>query len=139
MQWKWKACYILSAADCAESHLTATYVADAPGDGALFARSRSLVGLALDAEVHDVITTDGAVVDNNVPSPESYSVPLRSVNNQPVRPEPHTSTHLLDLEALLVAAVCAGTGLGNLRLGRRRIGHIDVRHGCCGCGVAGSW
>ena len=69
--------------------MTATYVADAPGDGALFARSRSLVGLALDAEVHDVITTDGAVVDNNVPSPESYSVPLRSVNNQPVRSRPH--------------------------------------------------
>ena len=116
-----------------------TYVADAPGDGALFARGRSLVGLALDAEVHDVITADGAVVDDNVPSPESYSVPLRSVNNQPVRLKPHAPTHLLDLEALLVTTICAGSGLGNLCLGRRRIGHIDVRHGCGGCGVAGSW
>ena len=139
MQWKWKACYALSVASGAECRSSVTYVADAPGDGALFARGRSLVGLALDAEVHDVITADGAVVDDNVPSPESYSVPLRSVNNQPVRVEPHTPTHLLDFEALLVAAVCAGTGLGDLRLGRRRIGHIDVRHGCGGCGVAGSW
>jgi hypothetical protein len=139
MQWKWKACYMLSVASGAGCRSTVTYVADTPGDGAFLARSRSLVGLALDAEVHDVVTADGAVVDDNVPSPESYSVPLRSVNNQPVRVEPHTPTHLLDLEALLVAAVCAGTSLGNLCLGRRRIGHIDVRHVCGGCGVAGSW
>src|SRR5690242_2647654 len=114
-----------------------TYVADAPGNGALFARSRSLVGLALDAEVHDVVTADGAVVDYNVPSPESYSVPLRSVNHQPVLLEPYATTHLLDFEALLVARVCAGAGLGDLCLGRGRICHINVRHGVCGCGGCG--
>jgi hypothetical protein len=27
-------------------------------------------------QVHDVVTADGAVVDNNVPGPESDSVPL---------------------------------------------------------------
>jgi hypothetical protein len=53
-----------------------THVADAPGDGALLARGRRLVRLALDAEVHDVVTANGAVVDNNVPRPESYRVPL---------------------------------------------------------------
>ena len=57
-----------------------TYVADAPGDGALLARGRGLVSLALDAEVHDVVAADGAVVDDNVPRPERYSVPLRSVS-----------------------------------------------------------
>jgi hypothetical protein len=57
-----------------------TYIADTPGDGALLARSGSLVGLALDAEVHDVVTADGAVVDDDIPSPESYSVPLGAVS-----------------------------------------------------------
>ena len=35
-----------------------------------------LVGLALDAEVHDVVATDGAVVHHDVPGPQSHSVPL---------------------------------------------------------------
>ena len=120
-----------------KDRVTPTYVADAPGDGALFARGRRLVGLALDTEVHNVVTANGAVVDNDVPSPESYSIPLCSVNTQPILPEPHMPTHLLDLEALLVAGICAGTSLGDLCLGRRRICHIDVRHGCCECGGCG--
>ena len=35
-----------------------------------------LVGLALDAEVHDVVATDGAVVHHDVPGPQSHGVPL---------------------------------------------------------------
>jgi hypothetical protein len=35
-----------------------------------------LVGLAVDAKVHDVVTADGAVVDDDVPSPEGDCVPL---------------------------------------------------------------
>ena len=97
-----------------------------------------MVGLAFNAEVHDVIAADGAVVNDDVPSPKSNGVPLPQCE-QLLLAWKLGIAHLLDLEALLVAAVCAGTGLGNLRLGRRRIGHIDVRHGCCGCGVAGSW
>jgi hypothetical protein len=53
-----------------------TCVANAPGDGALLAGGGGLVRLAFNAKVHDVITANGAVVDNNVPSPESYRVPL---------------------------------------------------------------
>jgi hypothetical protein len=45
-------------------------------NSALFARSRRLVGLAVDAQVHDVVTADGAVVDDDVPGPESDCVPL---------------------------------------------------------------
>lgn len=71
-----------------QESVTLTHVADAPGDGALFARGRCLVGLALDAEVHDVVAANSAVVDNNVPGPESDGVPLRSVNTQPILPEP---------------------------------------------------
>lgn len=53
-----------------------TYVADAPRHGAFFARRRRLVGLAFDAQIHDVVTANGAVVDNDIPSPEGYGVPL---------------------------------------------------------------
>jgi hypothetical protein len=53
-----------------------TYIADAPCDGALFAGGRGLVCLALDAQVHDVVTADGAVVDDNVPGPQRDGVPL---------------------------------------------------------------
>ena len=35
-----------------------------------------LVGLALDAQVHDVVPADGAVVHHDVPGPQRYRVPL---------------------------------------------------------------
>lgn len=54
-----------------------TYVADAPGYSALLTSGRGLVCLALDAEVHDVISADGAVVDDYIPGPQSHSIPLR--------------------------------------------------------------
>lgn len=80
-------------------------VADAPSDCALLARSGGLVGLTLDAKVHDVVAADGAVVNDDVPSPESNGVPL------------------LDLEALLAFAVTT------LLLDHGgRIGHVDVGH-----------
>ena len=44
----------------------ATHIADPPGHGALLWRHTGLVGLALDAQVHDVVAADGAVVYNNV-------------------------------------------------------------------------
>jgi len=82
-------------------------IADSPCYCALFTRSRCLVGLTLDAEIHNVVTADGAVVDDNVPGPKSYSVPL------------------LDFESLLALV---GTRFGGLGL-HRRICHIHVRHG----------
>mmetsp|Transcript_16529 Transcript_16529/g.39678 ORF Transcript_16529/g.39678 Transcript_16529/m.39678 type:complete len:232 (-) Transcript_16529:279-974(-) len=51
-------------------------VAHAPRHCALLARLRTLVGLALDAGVHDVIAADGTVVHNDVPGPECDGVPL---------------------------------------------------------------
>jgi len=53
-----------------------THVADSPRDSALLTRRGCLVGLTVDAQVHDVVAANGAVVDNNVPSPESDCVPL---------------------------------------------------------------
>lgn len=73
------------------------YIAHTPGDRALLAGGRGLVGLALDAQVHYVIPANRAVVHDNVwkgrtwsvvpcynlrvqghtPSPEGDSVPLK--------------------------------------------------------------
>ena len=51
-------------------------VAHPPGHGALLAGGAGLVGLALDAQVHDVVPADGAVVHHDVPGPQSDGVPL---------------------------------------------------------------
>ena len=51
-------------------------VAHAPRDGALLGGRRRLVGLALDAQVHDVVPADGAVVHDDVPGPQRHCVPL---------------------------------------------------------------
>lgn len=51
-------------------------VADTPGNGTLFIDSRSLVCLTLNAEIHDMVTADSAVVDDDVPRPQSDCVPL---------------------------------------------------------------
>jgi hypothetical protein len=92
-----------------------TYIADSPRHGALFAGGGRLVGLTLDAQVHDVVPADGTVIDYNVPGPEGDGVPL------------------LDFEAGLLAVV--GAGLGDLGLSCRcgSVGHGNVGHGqvCC--------
>ena len=51
-------------------------VADTPCDGALFGGGGRLVGLALDAQIHDVVAADGAVVDDDIPGPECNGIPL---------------------------------------------------------------
>lgn len=56
------------------------YVADTPGDCAFLAGGGGLVGLAFDAEVHDVVTANGAVVDDDIPRPESDRIPLSEVS-----------------------------------------------------------
>lgn len=57
-----------------------TYVADSPSHRALLRRSRSLVGLAVNAKVHDVVAADSAVVDNDVPCPQGNGVPLQNLS-----------------------------------------------------------
>lgn len=57
---------------CSRNILISTvknYVADPPSDGALLCGSRSLVGLAVDAQVHDMVAADSAIVDYYVPRP----------------------------------------------------------------------
>jgi hypothetical protein len=72
MQWKWKACCAVSfVRDQGDTH-----VADPPGDGALLAGGGGLVGLALYAQLHNMVPADGAVVNDDVPGPERDGVPL---------------------------------------------------------------
>jgi hypothetical protein len=78
MQWKWKACCCVLVQ--MSEMLSKTYVADAPGYCAFLASSGGLVGLAFNAEVHDVVTANGAVVNNDIPCPESDRVPLSNVS-----------------------------------------------------------
>lgn len=89
-------------------------VTDAPSHGAFIASDRGLVRLALNAEIHNVVTADGTVVDHYVPRPQSHCVPL------------------LDFEALLLFVLAIGVaGFASLlgdRGGAGRIGHVDVRH-----------
>jgi len=53
-----------------------TYVAYPPSDSALLRRGRSLIGLAVNAQIHNVVAADGAVVDDDVPRPERNCIPL---------------------------------------------------------------
>lgn len=42
------------------------HIANTPSNSALFTCSRSLIGLALNAQVHDVVTADGTVIHHNI-------------------------------------------------------------------------
>lgn len=83
-------------------------VADAPSNSAFLARSGCLIRLALDTEIHDVVSANGTVINDNIPSPERDGIPL------------------LDLEFLLFGAlaVCGVCTSG-------RVAHFDVGHAVC--------
>ena len=51
-------------------------VADTPSGVAVLIRSRHLVCLTVNAKIHDVVPADRAVVNDDVPSPQSDGVPL---------------------------------------------------------------
>lgn len=51
-------------------------VADSPGNSALVVGSRNLIGLTLNAEVHNMVSADGAVIHHNVPCPQCHRVPF---------------------------------------------------------------
>jgi len=82
-------------------------ITDTPSDGTLFTDSTSLVCLALDTEVHDMIAANSTVLDNNVPRPQSYGVPL------------------LNLKSGFLAGSVGRFSLGD----RLRVLHINVGHG----------
>ena len=55
----------------------------APRHDAVLGGRRRLVGLALDAEVHDVVAADGAVLHDDVPAPERDGRPLLDLRGGP--------------------------------------------------------
>lgn len=93
-------------------------VANTPSNSTFFAGGGSLVCLTFYAQVHNMIAADGAVVDDNVPSPKSYSIPLFDFE----------LLSAFDCFALILSLV-----LGLVR--DRRIAHLDVGHG----GLAARW
>ena len=61
-------------------------VAHSPGHCALLTGGTGLVGLTLDAQVHDVVPADGAVVHHDVPGPQGARVPF--LHLEPALPAP---------------------------------------------------
>ena len=53
-----------------------THITDPPRNRTLLIRRRRLVGLTFDTKIHDMVAADGAVVDYDIPGPESDGVPL---------------------------------------------------------------
>lgn len=67
--------FSLTVSRCGQLHVT-----DSPCNGTLLTCGGRLVSLALNAEVHDVVAANGAVVDNDIPTPKGYRVPLYVVS-----------------------------------------------------------
>ena len=51
-------------------------IAHAPSHGTFFRSHGSLISLAFDAQIHNVVSANGAVVNDNVPSPQCDGVPF---------------------------------------------------------------
>lgn len=86
-------------------------IADSPSYCAFFTRGRSLVGLTFDTKVHNVVSANSTVINDDIPSPESNSAPL------------------LDLESLLSVTITAlGSGYS---LGGAGIWHINIHDVLC--------
>jgi hypothetical protein len=51
-------------------------IAHTPGNGTFLRLSRELISLAINAEIHNVVPTNGACIDLNIPRPQSNGVPL---------------------------------------------------------------
>lgn len=93
-------------------------VTDAPSYSALLTGGGCLVCLTFDTQIHDVISADSAVVDDDIPGPESHGIPL------------------LDLKALLpvilpVSVTALAVLLDDSR-GAGCVGHVDISHNVCG-------
>lgn len=65
-----------------------TYVTGTPCHGALIDRRRSLIRLAFNAQIHDLIPANGTlegerqptyIIDLYIPAPQTHAIPLASV------------------------------------------------------------
>ena len=51
-------------------------ITHSPGYSAFLGGSRGLIGLAFNAQIHDMVSANGAIINDNVPSPQSDGIPL---------------------------------------------------------------
>jgi hypothetical protein len=80
-----------------------------------------------------VVSADGAIVNDDVPGPQRYGVPLRGVVRvSSARPLGFCGLYLLHLKAWLLPI--AGACFGRLfLLGHYwSVAHLNIRHGGCG-------
>jgi len=89
-------------------------VAYSPGDCALFSGGSTLVCLTFNAQVHDVIPADGAVVDHDIPSPQCHCIPLQCVSMPLGASDVEFSTFLTSNFFLLSALASAAPDLDAL-------------------------
>ena len=76
-------------------------------------------------EIHDMITADGTVLDDDVPRPEGNGAPLLDIlAGDMVAVELEGGTHLLHFEAWLTVSGSAFPFAGG-----GGIFHVDVSHG----------
>lgn len=93
-------------------------IADTPSYRAFLICRRALICLTLNTKIHDMISTDGAVVDDNIPGPESNGIPL---------------FHLESLFAITSTVCgsrlgCFGDSFGFGRASWTHVRHIDICH-----------
>lgn len=51
-------------------------ITNSPCNCTLFTGGWCLVSLAFNTEIHDMISADGTIVNHNIPSPQSHSIPF---------------------------------------------------------------
>lgn len=89
-----------------------------------------MVAKGTQTEIHDVVTANCTVLDNDVPGPKGYCVPLKHGGGQleqRIRARRELGGHLFDLETRLSAGGSAGLGDG---FGARGgVFHVYVGHG----------
>ena len=51
-------------------------ITHSPSHRALFRGNRSLIGLTFNAQIHDMVSTNGAIINDDVPGPQSNGIPL---------------------------------------------------------------
>jgi len=56
-------------------------ITDTPGSVTLFTAGSHLVGLTINAEVHDVVSANGTVVNDDIPCPERDRVPFLNLKS----------------------------------------------------------
>lgn len=107
-------------------------IARAPGDGALGAAVGRLIRLALNARIHNVIATNGTVIDDYIPGPESNAIPFLDIETFAIH------AVAVPIAAAVVLSVSTSTAIP-LALVVVFLAVAAAIAIAAGCGCAGRW